>query len=111
MKQLTCGINKALSNAKMTVAMNLLKENLGEDLPKSDFQVILEILLSSLAFLNLRKCIQNALTLPVASVSCERSFSALRLLKTHLRNKTQDGRLSDLAVLFVHMQCVHVHDL
>jgi len=38
-----CDNNKALPNVEMTVAMNLLKENLGEDLPKSDLQVVLKI--------------------------------------------------------------------
>ena len=106
----TCGINEALLNAEMTVAMNMLRESLGENLPKSDFHVVLKLLLPSLAFPNLRKCIQIALTIPVTSASCERSFSAMKLLKTHLRNKTEDDRLSDLAVLFVHKQRARLLD-
>ena len=106
----TCGINEALLNAEMTVAMNILKETLGDNLPKSDFNVVLKLLLPSLAFPNLRKCIQIALTIPVTSASCERSFSAMKLLKTHLRNKTEDDRLNDLAVLFVHKQRARLLD-
>ena len=33
--------------------------------------------------------------------SCERSFSVMKLIKTFLRNKCGDDRLSDLAVLSV----------
>ena len=106
----TCGINEALLNAEMTVAMNILKETLGDNLPKSDFNVVLKLLLPSLAFPNLRKCIQIALTIPVTSASCERSFSAMKLLKTHLRNKTEDDRLNDLEVLFVHKQRARLLD-
>jgi len=53
------------------------------------------------AFPTLMKCVQLALTLPVISASCERSFSAMKIIKTDLTNKTGDDRLSDLAVLFI----------
>ena len=43
-----------------------------------------------------------ALTIPVTSATCERSFSIMKLIKTYLRNKTEDERLSDLATLFVY---------
>jgi len=36
---------EALLNAEMTVEIDVLKENLGENIPKSDFQVILKLLL------------------------------------------------------------------
>ena len=38
----------------------------------------------------------------MTSVSCERSFSAMKLIKTYLRNRAGDDRLSDLTVLFAH---------
>eukprot|EP00732_Lithocolla_globosa_P000965 Lithocolla_globosa_v1_NODE_398_length_4181_cov_16.574406.p2 type:complete len:519 gc:universal NODE_398_length_4181_cov_16.574406:1870-314(-) len=40
-----------------------------------------------------------ALTLPVTTASAERSFSALKLIKSFLRNSMGDDRLSDLGVL------------
>lgn len=99
----SCGINASLLKAEMSVALNLIKESLGDKLSTcEDVQVVLQLLSPSLAFPNLRKCIQIALTVPVTSASCERSFSAMKLLKTYLRNKTEDDRLSDLATLFVH---------
>ena len=35
---------------------------------------------------NLLRTLQLALTLPVSSASCERSFSCLKLVKSYLRN-------------------------
>ena len=53
---------------------------------------------------NLLKCIQVTLrpTFPVTSAPCKRSFSAMKLIKTYLRNRAGDDRLSDLTVLFAH---------
>ncbi|KAF3859978.1 hypothetical protein F7725_000233, partial [Dissostichus mawsoni] len=42
------------------------------------------------------------LTLPVTTCSCERSFSALRRLKTWLRSSIGNDRLSGLAMMHVH---------
>ncbi len=39
--------------------------------------------------------------LPVSSASCERSFSTLKLVKTHVRSTMSDSRLSNLAVLSI----------
>lgn len=42
-----------------------------------------------------------AIALPVSSAACERSFSALKLIKTHLRTTMTDDRLSNLGVLSI----------
>ncbi|XP_045888357.1 uncharacterized protein LOC123958784 [Micropterus dolomieu] len=42
-----------------------------------------------------------AIALPVSSAACERSFSALKLIKTHLRTTITDDRLSNLGVLSI----------
>ena len=52
---------------------------------------------SSLAVL-----IQILATLPITTVTNERSFSALKYLKTYLRNTTKEVRLNGLALLYVH---------
>ena len=51
----------------------------------------------SLAFL-----IQILATLPVTTATNKRSFSALKYLKTYLRNTTKEVRLNGLALLYVH---------
>ena len=62
------------------------------------------------AFYELNRLIGIAVTLPVTSVEAERSFSCLKLIKTHLRT-TMFDRLSDIAVLSVHSQRANVLDL
>ena len=44
------------------------------------------------------------LTMPVSMVSAERSFSALKRLKTYLRNTTGQERMTALALLHIHSQ-------
>ena len=43
--------------------------------------------------------VRIAVTLPVTFVEARRSFSCLKLIKTHLRTTMLDDRLSDIAVL------------
>ncbi|KAJ8027872.1 Zinc finger MYM-type protein 1 [Holothuria leucospilota] len=50
---------------------------------------------------NLRKATQLALTLPVSSAVCERSFSAMKYIKNYLRSTMSNQRLSDLGVIYV----------
>lgn len=45
------------------------------------------------------KCL--ILTIPVSTASVERSFSALKRIKTYLRNRTGQARLSDLASISI----------
>ena len=49
--------------------------------------------------------------LPVSSASAERSFSALKLIKTTLRNAMGNDRLSNLAVLSIESMRVKRLDL
>jgi hypothetical protein len=39
-----------------------------------------------------------AMTIPVSSTTCERTFSKMKLRKTTTRNTMSDNRLSDLCV-------------
>jgi hypothetical protein len=41
-------------------------------------------------------------TLPVTTASVERSFSNLRRLKSYLRNRTGEERLTGLALMTIH---------
>lgn len=53
-------------------------------------------------FQNMATLIRILLTLPVTNASAERSFSALKRLKTYLRNTMGSARLTGLALLAVH---------
>ena len=46
--------------------------------------------------------IQILATLPVTTATNERLFSALKYLKTYLRNTTKEVRLNGLALQYVH---------
>ncbi len=52
-------------------------------------------------FPTLKAVLQVALTIPVSSCSCERSFSALRRLHTWLRSTMGQERLNDLAIMSI----------
>ncbi|CAF1592358.1 unnamed protein product [Didymodactylos carnosus] len=45
--------------------------------------------------------LKGAITFPVSSVACQRSFSKIKLIKTYARNSMNDERLSDLGVLAI----------
>ncbi len=42
-----------------------------------------------------------AVAIPVSTAACERSFSCLKLTKTHLRCSMTEDRLSDLGMLII----------
>lgn len=50
---------------------------------------------------NLSKLYKLVLTLPVSSASCERSFSALKIIKNRLRTAMTNERLRDLLIIAV----------
>ena len=58
-------------------------------------------------FPELYKLCQLVITLPVTSVGCERTFSSLKRIKTRLRNRMSDERLSSLCVLEIESKIAH----
>ena len=53
------------------------------------------------AFDCLYRLLLIAVTLPVTSASCERSFSKMKIVKTFLRNSMTSERLSNIALLSI----------
>lgn len=47
------------------------------------------------------KLIRLVLTLPVSTATTERAFSAMKIVKTKLRNKMDDGFLADCLVAYI----------
>jgi hAT family C-terminal dimerisation region len=101
-------VNSTLLKAELLIASEMIKKH-REDLEKAkpgtsitlDLASIIKLLSQNWSALcNLLKCIQIAMTIPVTSASCERSFSAMKLVKPCLRNRSSDQRLSDLVTLF-----------
>ncbi len=62
-------------------------------------------------FFELFRLKKIAVVLLVSSASCERSFSTLKLIKTHLRSTISDSRLSNLAVLSIVSECSNALDM
>ena len=58
--------------------------------------------LSSALFPNVLTVLKLVATIPVVTCECERSVSALRRLKTYLRNSIGQERLSSLAMMYTH---------
>jgi hypothetical protein len=55
--------------------------------------------------------IELALLLPVANVTVERAFSAMKIIKTKLRNKMINGWLNDLMVCYIEREIYKGLDL
>jgi len=79
----------------------LSKQTLNQRKLDSTVHVFKELVPLKEAFPTLLKVLQIALTICVSSASCERSFSALKRIKTYLRSTMQEERLVNLAVLSV----------
>ena len=54
------------------------------------------------SYFSLAVLIKILATLPVTTATNERSFSALKYLKTYLQNTTKELRLNSLALLYVY---------
>ena len=63
------------------------------------------------AFRELLKLLQIALTIPVTTASCERSFSTLKRIKSYLRSRIGQDRLSSLAELAIEREMTNNLDL
>ena len=61
----------------------------------------IELLPLKQAFPTMMSLLLVALTIPVSSTSCERTFIKMKLIKTRTRNSMSDIRLSDLCVLAI----------
>ncbi|KAL4104378.1 hypothetical protein QTP88_019679 [Uroleucon formosanum] len=81
--------------SEMMVAKNYLVEpEIGDigDIKKN---------ISPQVFPNFCKMFQLALTLPISSATCERSFSAMRKIKTWLRTSIQQKKFNELSILYI----------
>ncbi|XP_044453815.1 uncharacterized protein [Triticum aestivum] len=52
------------------------------------------------------RLIRLVLTLPVSTATTERAFSAMKLVKTRLRNKMEDGFLRDCLLIYIEKEIV-----
>ena len=69
--------------------------------PTTSMQLFAELSKMQWAFPDLLALLKVILTIPVASASAERSFSAIRRVKSHLRASMSASRTSDLTLITV----------
>jgi len=75
-------------NAVKTAKLNLCSEDIKQIIEKDIYP-------------NLYTLYKVALVLPISSASCERSFSAMRRIKTWTRTTMGQNRLTNLAVIHI----------
>ncbi|CAN1347624.1 hypothetical protein LINPERPRIM_LOCUS41173 [Linum perenne] len=54
----------------------------------------------------INRLMRLVLTLPVSTATTERSFSAMKFVKTDIRNRMSDGFLEDCLTIFFERECV-----
>ena len=79
----------------------LAKRCLTDKNPETVMDVYSHLLPLQSAFPTLYKLIRIALTIAVSTAHCERTFSALKRIKTYLRTTMGEQRLSDIALLSI----------
>ncbi len=90
-----------LDQSALPMECSLAKHTLnGKDLNEV-IHVLRELSPLATAFPVLVKSIQIALTIAVSTAHCERSFSALKRIKSYLRSTMTQQRLVDLAILSI----------
>lgn len=67
--------------------------------PSNISELLLMLKPAAAGFPDLRLLLQLALTVPVANVAAERSFSCMRRIRTYIRSTMKEDRLSGLANL------------
>ena len=112
LQPLVDGYNLDFQSLKMESI--LAKRTLAKKTMDSTADVFKELLPLKEAFPTLLRLLQIALTICVSSASCERSFSALKRIKTYLRSSMHEERLVNLAMLSVEReisQTVNLEDV
>jgi hypothetical protein len=81
--------------------IHVLKPMLKDSKLESIIDLYVELLPLKKAFPTIIFLLIAAMTVPVSSTTCERTFSKMKLIKTTTRNTMSDTRLDDLCVLAV----------
>uniref|UniRef100_A0A3P8QGE1 HAT C-terminal dimerisation domain-containing protein n=1 Tax=Astatotilapia calliptera TaxID=8154 RepID=A0A3P8QGE1_ASTCA len=99
-----------LKKEEVLVARNFLTRKTEAGCPPKNMLSVYNLLDSDM-FPSLKATIQVALTVPVSSCSCERSFSALRRLHSWLRQTMGQKRLHSLAVMSIEKDTLQLLDV
>lgn len=99
--------------ANLTTQLQVLCTNLDGDVSLNDVVEYLQELPKACRslFSEVITLVKLILVMPASNSTCERSFSALRRIKTYLRSTMSQVRLNNLMVLHVHWDRVDKLDL
>ena len=87
--------------ALLTNEIRVLKPMLQQSNSKDMVDLYLELLPLRRALSTIVRLIVGAMTIPVSSVTTERTFSKLKLIKTSASNSMSDNRLSNLSLIAI----------
>ncbi|XP_022178701.1 uncharacterized protein LOC111039468 [Myzus persicae] len=87
-------LSKFNIQSEMTVAKNIILQS-GNEI---NYNTIKQNISKSV-FPNLYKLLQVAITIPISSATCERSFSAMRKVKTWLRTSMLQEKFNNSSIL------------
>lgn len=76
-----------------------------------DIAQLITLLNPASGFPDLRRLLQLALTVPIANVAAERSFSSMRNIRTYIRSTMAEQRLSTIALLNIESELAKKIDL
>jgi hypothetical protein len=84
----------------------------GPSLPvQANYSDLIAFLNPAEGFPDLRRLLQLALTVPVANVAAERSFSSMRKIRTYIRSTMGEQRMSSIALLNTESEMAKTVDL
>lgn len=81
----------------MNVAKNCILQSKSEEI---NYDTLKKCITQNV-FPNLYKLLQLAMSLPISSATCERSFSAMRKVKTWLRTSMLQNRFNNTSILYI----------
>jgi len=94
-------INLDLLKAEMLILKNCLPSSYNHNIDTT------KDICKKATFPNVFKLLQVALTIPVSSATCERSFSSMRRLKNWLRASMEQQRFTNLSILNIERDIVN----
>jgi hypothetical protein len=91
-------VSKHVLQSEIEVANNCILQSTDENDITLNY---VKKVLTKQTFPNLYKLFQVALTIPISSSSCERSFSAMHRIKTWLRTSILQERFNNNSILYI----------
>ena len=99
------------SRGKLMSQIEVCKLLIEETSKPGNISDLIAMLVPAKGFPDLRRLLQLALTVPVANVAAERSFSSMRKIRTYIRSTMTEQRLSCIALLSIESELTNSIDV